>query len=73
MPIDHDEENEKDRNKAALMKPSLADRMKKVFAGISGRKAKQNIGGHEQDNHSEVQIMRTPLKFYFDLFYFYDY
>ena len=57
MPIDHDEENEKDRSKAAMIKPSITDRMKKVFAGISGAKAKQNIGGHEQDNHSEVQII----------------
>ena len=53
IPTDHDDENEKDRLAARLANPTMTDRAKKLFSGLSTTK-KQNIGGHEQDNHDEV-------------------
>lgn len=54
IPVDHDEENEKDREKAALLAPpSMAERMKKALAGLVAKK--KNVGGHEQDNHDQVR------------------
>lgn len=52
IPVDHDDENEKDAALAKLRSPSIRDRVKSVFSGLTAKK--KNIGGHEQDNHDEV-------------------
>ena len=57
IPVDHDDMNAKDHFAAKAKKPpSLKDRIKSAFAGLSTPK-KLNIGGHEQDNHDEVRII----------------
>ena len=68
MPLDHDDENEKDDAVRKLANPSLTDRVKKVFSGLA--KKKQNIGGHEQDNHSEVWVMHLLLSCFLCSFVF---
>ena len=52
IPLDHDEENDKDEERKKLANPSITDKLKSVFSGLTNKK--KNIGGHEQDNHSEV-------------------
>jgi hypothetical protein len=56
IPVDHDDMNTADHLAAKAKKPlSFKDRLKSVFGGLTGAK-KQNIGGHEQDNHDEVSL-----------------
>lgn len=54
IPVDHDEQNEKDREAIkAKTPPSLSDKFKSaIFKGFSRTK---KVGGHEQDNHNEVR------------------
>jgi hypothetical protein len=57
IPVDHDDMNAADHLAAKAKKPlSFKDRIKSVFGGLTGTK-KQNIGGHEQDNHDEVSLL----------------
>ena len=56
IPVDHDDMNAMDYQAQEGKRPqSFKDRIKSVFGGLSATK-KQNIGGHEQDNHDEVSL-----------------
>lgn len=56
IPVDHEVMNEKDMLAAeALNAPSVTDRLKSVFGGLTAPK-KMIVGGHEQDNHDEVSV-----------------
>jgi hypothetical protein len=57
IPVDHDDMNKIDYEEQEAKKPaSLRDKVKSVFGGLAATK-KQNIGGHEQDNHDEVSLL----------------
>jgi hypothetical protein len=61
IPVDHDDMNAMDYEAQEAKKPaSLRDKVKSVFGGLAATK-KQNIGGHEQDNHDEVSLFTLVI------------